>query len=324
MNIRQLFPSAIIGVLRTSGNKLTRGIQGDLSQHIDEEFFSSEEALKFSPAAVVIASPASTHVQYAKLFLQNGTPVLIEKPLSNTTQDLLELLTLAEKKQVRAAVAYNLRYNSSLQFIRECLHSGTIGEVLSVRAEVGQYLPDWRPGVPYQQGVSASNALGGGALLELSHELDYLYWMFGLPDKVIAMGGKISALEIDVEDTVELCLHYKSPERLVNVHLDFIQRSPNRSCRFIGTLGTLVWNGIENSVKIFDAASGRWTNRTFADQDRNEMYLAEIIDFLSSTNPNTTKLPSLPDAYNVMAIIEAARESMKLGKQIEVKGYGQR
>ena len=53
--------------------------------------------------------------------------------------------------------------------------------------------------------------LGGGALLELSHELDYIQWFFGLPQLVTARGRKYSALEIDVEDMVEIILEYHSP-----------------------------------------------------------------------------------------------------------------
>ena len=75
--------------------------------------------------------------------------------------------------------AYNLRFLPSLQAYRERIQFGVIGKVLSVRCEIGQYLPSWRPGSDYRQAVSASRALGGGALLELSHEIDYLRWIFG-------------------------------------------------------------------------------------------------------------------------------------------------
>ena len=77
-----------------------------------------------------------------------------------------------------------------------------------LRCEIGQYLPLWRPGSDYRLGVSANRALGGGVLLELSHELDYLRWIFGDVDWVQASLERQSALEIDVEDTAHLLLSF--------------------------------------------------------------------------------------------------------------------
>ena len=124
--------------------------------------------------------------------------------------------------------------------------------------------------------------LGGGPLLELSHELDYLYWMFGLPEDVTARGGRFSDLEIDVDDVVELTLGYGIRKRIVNVHLDFLQRVPDRRCRFIGSEGTLVWNAILNQIDLFRVSTGQWEIFKCSGSDRNQMYLDELTQFLNA------------------------------------------
>lgn len=320
-NIRFLCPEAQIGVLRTH---TLMGAQTEaLPEGVDVQFFELADALAFAPDAVVVASPASTHVHYAMTFIASGVPVLIEKPLADTTIGLRELVAKSTAHQVRTAVAYNLRYKPSLQYVKQQVSSGGIGEVLSVRAEVGQYLPDWRPGTRYQDNVSAQAALGGGALLELSHELDYLYWMFGLPYSVTARGGQLSALELDVEDLVELLLEYEHPTRLVSVHLDFIQRVPHRSCRLIGAQGTMIWDAIKDVVEIYRAETGQWERTEFQTLDPNQVYLEEIRDFLFSANNTTGKLPDLSAAYDLVAIVEAAKNSIASGKTIRIQGYEQ-
>ena len=320
-NLRILCPAAQIGVFRT--NTPMGPATESLPEGVDVQFFELDAALAFAPDAVVVASPASTHVHYAKAFIARGIPVLVEKPLADTTLGLRELVVKAAENQVRAAVAYNLRYKPSLQFVRQQVLTGGIGEVLSVRAEVGQYLPDWRPGTRYQDNVSAQAALGGGALLELSHELDYLYWIFGLPHSVTACGGKLSSLELNVEDLVELCLEYEHPRRLVSVHFDFIQRVPHRSCRLIGTQGTLIWDAIKDVVEIYRVETGQWERAEFPTLDRNKPYLDETRDFLFATDATTCKLPDLSAAYEVVAIVEAAKVSIASGRTIRIQGYEQ-
>lgn len=320
-NLRLLSPDAQIGVLRTH-TRLGAATES-LPEGVDVQFFELDDALTFAPDAVVVASPASTHAHYAMAFIARGIPVLIEKPLADTTRGLRELVAEAAEHQVRAAVAYNLRYKPSLQYVRQQVLTGCIGEVLSVRAEVGQYLPDWRPGTRYQDNVSAQAALGGGVLLELSHELDYLYWMFGLPHHVTARGGQLSALELDVEDLVELCLEYEHPRRLVSVHLDFMQRVPHRSCRLIGALGTLIWDAIKDVVEVYRVETGQWERTEFPALDRNQPYLDETRDFLFPTDVTTGQLPNLSAAYDVLAIVEAAKDSIASGKTIRIQGYEQ-
>jgi predicted dehydrogenase len=316
-NLRALRPDATIAVLRTKAQAGQPCLAG-----VDLQFYTLEEALAFRPDAAIVASPASVHLTLAEALVRAGIPVLIEKPLADSTEGVRAFAELARERQVRAGVGYNLRFLPSLVKARALVLDGSIGRVLSVRAEVGQYLPDWRPGSDYSESVSAQQKLGGGVLLELSHELDYLLWIFGAPDTVAAKGGRLGDLAIDVEDLVELCLEYEQPRRLVNVHLDFLQRAVHRSCRFIGTEGTLVWNALGDRIDLYRAATGQWEQLDYPLADRNQMYLDELTEFLGPDALDGSSLTSVAQGIDVLAVVDAARASMQTQQTVKVSQYG--
>jgi predicted dehydrogenase len=317
-NLRRLRPAAQIGVLR-----LNTTISPDvLPDGVDVQFDTIESALAFRPSAAIVAGPASTHLKVARKLADASLPMLLEKPIADSCNGLRPLIEGCKAQKVPIMTGYNLRFLPSLQEAKRLLETGCIGQVLGVRAEVGQYLPDWRPASRYQETVSSQRRLGGGALLELSHEIDYLYWFFGLPQYVTAIGGHYSALEIDVEDMVNVCLEYENRRFLVNIHMDFLQRSPTRGCKFIGEKGTLVWNGISDEIDLFCAEKGVWERlATSALSDRNQMYMDELAHFLDCVNKKTTPAIDGVQGYDVLAIVDAARASLEHRSAVKVEGY---
>ena len=131
-----------------------------------------------------------------------------------------------------------------------------MGDLHSVRCEVGHYLPYWRTNTDYRKSVSAQKILGGGVLLELSHEIDYLIWIFGSISKVNAFLTRHSSLEIDVEDTAYLRLELSNTHQEHNpfaiLTMDFIRSDSTRACYAIGSEGTLKWDGISNCVEFWE------------------------------------------------------------------------
>jgi len=314
-NLRTLRPDARIGVLRQHTD-----VQKDaVPQGADEQFTTFEQAVAFAPDAAIIAGPATSHLAVAWLLAQSGVHLLIEKPLADKPEGVDALVEYCRKHQIVLMTGYNLRFLPSLREARRLVQFGAIGQVFGARAEVGQYLPDWRPDRDYRQAVSAQRALGGGALLELSHEFDYLFWLFGHPFRVTARGGHYSPLEIDVEDMVEVILEYDSPQRLVNVHLDLIQRAPLRRCRFIGDKGTLLWDCLTDRIEYWTDGTGRWeTFDQFVCRDRNQMYLDELEHFFRCIEHGEIPLVDGVQGQSVLAIAEAARRSMEESISVEM------
>lgn len=309
-NLRRLRPAATIAALR-------RPESDQADAECDAQFTSVAEALDFRPQVAILAGPAPSHVPLAQAFVERGVAVLIEKPLSHDLAGLSALAATARRARAPVMVAYNLRFNPALRAMRAAVLGGEVGTILAGRAEVGQYLPSWRPGADYRRSVSARRALGGGALLELSHEIDYLYWLFGMPARVTCRGGRLSGLEIDVEDCCELCLEYDAPRRLISVHLDFLQRVPARSCKLIGTQATIEWDAIEESLRIRSPgpAPASLTEHLPA-SDRNQSYVEELAAFLAATESGQPVPVPLEEGIDVMRIIAAARLSVESGRPV--------
>jgi len=318
-NLRRLRPTAEIAVLRLH-SKVTAS---DVPEGANLQFTRLSEALAFAPNAAIIATPASSHIELGCALAAAGTALFMEKPIAHTTDGLSTLLEKCAVSDLPLMVGYNLRFLPSLKECKHLIDSGAIGKVLAVRAEVGQYLPDWRPNTRYQDSVSAQQSLGGGALLELSHELDYLCWIFGMPQRVSACGGKYSTLEIDVEDMVSVTLEYTMPARLVEIHLDFLQRTPVRTCKFIGELGTLLWNGISNTIELFHVNEQSWrTDIENQKIERNQMYMDELEYFLNCVYAKKNVLGKEVcdgmQARNVLMLVEAAKKSIRSGYSVPI------
>ena len=312
---RQLLPSADIRVLRHQRSK-------NLPEFANGCFSELSEAISFAPQLAVIASPASFHLPVAIALARVGAHLLVEKPLSSDLKGVDELIECCQLKHVVLLIGYNLRFFPSLQKYRTLLHNNAIGRILSVRCEIGQYLPRWRPGSDYRHGVSANRALGGGVLLELSHELDYLRWIFGEVDWVTATLSRQSALEIDVEDTAHLTLGFLGAEGnnglIGTVNLDFIRHDTTRLCTAIGELGSLRWNGLNGVVDIFEAGTSNWREVYRHQLQRDESYLDEWKHLLACIQLNAAPVISVTDGLQVLRVVEAARTASATGTKTQV------
>jgi predicted dehydrogenase len=304
--VKQLRPEwEIIALRRQVGDEVLEGV--------DHCVTTLDEALRLQPRIAVIANPASHHVATAIPLAEAGIHLLVEKPLSSMAGDVPALLAACRAHGVMLMTAYNMRFLPSLQHFRELVQQGYVGHVLSVRSEVGQYLPSWRPGNDYRTNVSAQAALGGGALLELSHEIDFLRWIFGEIDWVNAALLRQSVLEIDVEDTVHLLLGFRQAgERkplVASVDIDFIRHDTTRNCTAIGEAGSLRWNARGGVVEFYPAGGTDWEVLEELPAQRDDSYLAEWLHFLECVETGTQPMISGEDGLAVLQVIEAARAS---------------
>jgi predicted dehydrogenase len=304
---RELMPGIRIVVLRhrSSTDPLPDGIERCVT--------TIDDAVAFAPQAAVIASPSPMHVDVALALAGAGVPLLVEKPISNRVDGVEDLIAHCREKNIVLMTGYNLRFSSSLQRFRNLLNESIVGEVHSVRAEVGQYLPDWRPASDYRTTVSAQAALGGGVLLELSHEIDYLRWLFGEVDAVSALVEKRSNLEIDVEDTALLTLRFASAaggrQLTAALQMDFIRRDTTRRCTAIGETGSLRWDGVAGVVELYDSDTRAWKTVFQGNDHPDDTYRREWRAFLAAVQDDVAAPITGDDGLAVLRVIDAARRS---------------
>jgi len=310
-NLRELFPNVSVVCVSASGRQLDTTEVGASSVVSD-----LATAIGQKPDFAVVASPAPYHLGHADELLAANIPVLIEKPLCNSLVEF-EVLDL-HRHGTRVGVAYNLRFMPAARIVKRLLDVEAVGPISTGFAEVGQFLPDWRPGSDYLKGVSARKELGGGALLELSHELDYLNWFFGPFSRALGIIRSVGNLQIDVEDNVDALLQV--PEGpVIHVHLDFLQRQPCRRFKAIGTSGTIEWDLIANEVAILHP-DGR-TEKLYADPnyDRNQMYIDQMTAFIDYVRGEANFESSLDSSSKVMRLVESIRLSSEQSAWAEVE-----
>ena len=275
-----------------------------------------DDALSLKPDAAIIANPATKHLEVAELLAEDNVHLLIEKPIAESSTGVQKLIEVCRKKKVVLMVAYNLRFLPSLIEFREQLKQKKTGKVLSVRAEVGQYLPDWRPDMDYRKSVSAQKSLGGGVLLELSHEIDYLSWLFGSIKWVKSYVSKRSDLEIDVEDTANVILGFEqsSNSQLIGtLNMDFVRHDYTRQCTVIGEKGTLRWDGMVGDIQYFPKGGKKWEVLFSSSPDRDYTYAEEIKHFFSSIKLEGSPLISGEECLKTVLKIEAINKSSNNG-----------
>ncbi|WP_395022784.1 Gfo/Idh/MocA family protein [Dongia sp.] len=312
--IRETLPQVLVTLMRQPNPP---ELEASVATQFDRVVSDLAAAINPKPDFAVIASPAPTHVGFARRLVEAGIPMLLEKPVSDRLDGCAELAALCRSKRLPVLVGYTLRYHPGFQTLAERVAAGAIGRPLSVRAEVGQYLPDWRPGMDYRHTVSAQRALGGGALLELSHEIDLVRALFGMPVSVVASLDRLGDLEIDVEDTVEMVLHHnRGGERMVaSIHLDLLQRPARRNFTVVGTEATLELDFIAGQLTLHHR-DGDSLIPFPAVAHRNQLYSAELTDLLAAMQSGHPPRVGLEDGIETLQIIEAARQSASAGQPV--------
>jgi len=278
-----------------------------------------DEALELKPDAAIISNPATKHLDVAIILAEAGVHLLIEKPIAATSYGVQSLIDLCCRRDIALLAAYNLRFLPSLINFRQNIQQSRIGKVFSVHAEVGQYLPSWRPDSDYRKTVSAQKNLGGGVLLELSHEIDYLSWVFGSIGWVKSHVSKLSNLDIDVEDSVNMIFGVQESDVVISLNMDFIRHDSVRKCTVIGEKGSLCWDAISGDVSLFLEGEKEWSTIFSNQVERDYTYTEEIKHFFSVIKDNESPLVSGDDGLKVIQVIEAIHESNTNGKMVTIQ-----
>lgn len=260
----------------------------------DIRYVKSLDEIQFIDTAI-ICTPTNKHLSDFKRIANKFSikKVLIEKPIAINTTEALEIKRISIKYKIIVYVAFDMRFISKLQYIKANIHN-IFSEIRIVNIYCGQYLPDWRPNTDYRDSYSSHRERGGGVDLDLTHEIDYMLWLFGIPEKIDYIKAyKISKLEIDSPDYFKGI--YKYTNFIIDVELDYI-RKLDRKLVILGENKVLV-----NLDFIKD-------NLLWCDQDINisannitNTLNDELQEFLSEDQPGN--LCTLNESIEVLKMI---------------------
>ena len=291
------------------------------------------EALKkHKPDAVIVGNPTSMHLDIAIPAAEAGCAILLEKPISNSIERLDQFESAVKKSGSKVLVAFQFRFHPGLIRAKQLISDGEIGRIISAHVHFGEYLPAWHPWEDYRQGYAARADMGGGVVLTQCHSLDYLPWLVGKVRSAWGFTGKLSYLEVDVEDTAEIGLRFESGA-LGNLHLDFNQQPPAHRFEIIGTKGTIKWDLSDGATRIYRAsaeslsistgreikAGGEWESYPLPENwERNVMFLEQMKHFVAVVRGEAEPACTLEDGVRVMKLISAVHESQRTGQLIHI------
>ena len=194
------------------------------------------------PDYIIISSETSKHYKHLNYFEKNFSNkiILVEKPLFNKYHNIII-------KKNKVFIAYNLRFNPIISYLKKIKNKNIF---FSGLFSCTSYLPDWRKKRDYKKTYSANKKLGGGALLDLSHELDYIIWIFGNLKLEFTRVKKISNLKINSDDNVQILGKVKNLNVLLN--LNFFSKIIKRELILESPDFTIKANLIKNVLKIYN------------------------------------------------------------------------
>lgn len=307
----------------TLTDKLTVEAQSDVEQKYDVSVVTTLDAgLAMKPDAVLVCNPTSLHMSVALAAADAGCHLFLEKPVSHSGEQVQELIDTVESRGLVNLVGYQFRFHPCLLRLESLLRHGAIGSVIAVRIEQGEYLPGWHPYEDYRQTYASRAELGGGVILSQIHELDYAYWLFGLPKRLFALGGHLSDLEIDVEDTASILMECVVDGRPIPVHVheDYLQRPPTRTCEVIGSAGKIFTDLYALTVTHYGLDGEVAAYESFAGFERNELFLDEMRHFLACIAGDETSRVTVKDGAQSLRMALAAKASLATGRVQSFEG----
>ena len=312
-NTAKLGIDEIIGVDKDQESREEANKAGSTKVYAELEAALSEH----SPDFGIVAVPNQLHVPIAQKLAKADIDLFIEKPLSHTQEGVTDLINETERSDLVTLVGCNFRFHPGIRKLKELIQNEVIGTPLSVQIEAGSYLPDWHPHEDYREMYSVDPELGGGAILDYIHELNYCRWLFGEVKEVTAMTSSRSHLNINVEDLAELVLEM-GDGTICKIHVDYIQRPSSRSCKVIGGEGTLQWDLDRHTVREYQPDEDRWKTHTLPDWEFNEMYVDELDHFLSCVESRGGTICGIEEGYKDLQVALGALQSAETSKHINI------
>ena len=206
-----------------------------------ESISSLNKLIVINPDYFVICSETYKHFDQLKFINDNfnNKTILIEKPIFEKYYNL-------KLKSNKIFVAYNFRFHPIINFLKKFCENK---ESWTAQAFCGSYLPNWRKNISYQKSYSSSKKRGGGVLLDLSHEFDYLSWIFGKLKSKFFIYKKISNLSINSKDYLSFT-GISSKSTIVQINLNYFSKISKRFITVEGKNFSIFADLIKNTVDL--------------------------------------------------------------------------
>jgi predicted dehydrogenase len=272
-----------------------------------------EAFAQFNPDALIISTPPDLHVKYARIAVANDRHYFSEA--SVVDDELTELVALhVAHPQVVAAPSCTMRYFPSVQTIKRVVDSGEFGQPLLLTYHSGQWLPDWHPWEDYRTFYVAKRSTGACREI-VPFELSWLTWLLGPIDNVAGMKGKLSTLDVDIDDAYQMLLQFRSGT-LGHLLVDVIARYPTRVFRLCSEQATIEWDAMAKQVRLFRAATQEWEILPESERiqepgyiNAENPYIEEMRDFVAACRGEKAWGYTLQDDKAILDLLSSIERS---------------
>lgn len=266
----------------------------NLSPKVDDiiDIYDLNEVYRHNFDFVILSNPTGLHYEYLKQLKGLKLPLFIEKPLFDKVDNKKKILVAnILKDNIPTYVACNLRFLDCINKIKDLIKTERVNEV---NVYCGSYLPDWRPNVDFRKVYSANIDMGGGVHIDLIHELDYIFWLFGEPIYTRSTFTNQSSLNISSYDYANyLWLYEKSA---VNIVLNYYRRDPKRCLEIICDSGTFYVDLLQNNISFNDKVIYE------SKQQMSETYYTQMRFFIEKVIHKNDKFNSIDQAYKILEL----------------------
>ena len=256
-----------------------------------KDIFSWDDVEKLKPDIAFITNPTSLHIETTLNCARNGYRLFIEKPIDSKKEGLVELLKVVKDKRLPSYVAYNLRFHPVINKLKEYINQY---DFLHMRVLCTSFLPDWRPGQDHKKSYSSNSKLGGGVLLDLSHDIDYVDYLLGGISKIDGRYGREGDITVDSDDYADILV--ESPKGMSNIHMNFFSHVTMRKIHIDFKELSIV--GDINKGIIEEYKRNKMLNVFKYEVDRNFTYINQLRYFFDHID-DCNMMNNLNDAANI-------------------------
>jgi predicted dehydrogenase len=271
--------------------------------------------------AVIVATPARTHVDVASRAVEAGLPTLVEKPFALTVRDAERLADLAERRSVPLLVGHLLEYHPVIERLKAMIQEETLGEIYYLyaqRVNLGQVRPD-------------ENALWSFG----PHDVSVALFLLGEAPVTVSAQGH-SYLQKGIEDIVFLHLTFRSGV-MAHVQMSWLDPHKERRLTVVGSRQMAVFDDMASreKLRIYDKGIDRppeyrsyGESLTIREGDifiprvaNTEPLTAQLLHFVRAARKEVLPRADARDGVRTVRVLEAATRSLAQGgAPISVEG----
>lgn len=240
----------------------------------------------------IISTPTHLHYKNIEQLLILNIPLFIEKPIfDNIGNEEETLVSKIYENHIPNYVACNLRFLDALNEIKLIIEKERINEV---NVYCGSYLPDWRPTVDFKTVYSANKNMGGGVHIDLIHELDYVYWLFGLPLNTRSYFKNNSSLNITAYDYANYIWEYEG--FTASIVLNYYRKDTKRTFEILTSNNTYLVDLLTNSI---------FKNKDLVYQSNQQIkdtYEVQLRFFINKILTGKVEFNTVNEAYEILKL----------------------